>query len=136
MNKISYIVLVVISVLFFYACKGKNAEKNNADAKSDSTKTTEVKVDDAKLLLGEWSLDLIGVNKSDVEFNITFSEGGKFLMVTTGASFDGTYEMNDKKIKIKTKAGDDSWNLVSISKDKLVVFDNNPKNKTEMTFTR
>ena len=57
-------------------------------------------------------------------------------MVTTGASFDGTYEMNDKKIKIKTKAGDDSWNLVSISKDKLVVFDNNPKNKTEMTFTR
>ena len=102
MNKISYIVLVVISVLFFYACKGKNAEKNNADANSDSTKTTEVKVDDAKLLLGEWSLDLIGVNKSDVEFNITFSEGGKFLMVTTGASFDGTYEMNDKKIKIKT----------------------------------
>ncbi len=129
-------ILISLSV-FFIACKGKNTEKNDADVKSDSTKTTEVKVDDAKLLLGEWSLEKVGADKSDLEFNITFSEGGKFMMVTAkGESFDGTYERADKKLKIKTKAGEDNWDIVSVSKDKLVLFDNNPKNKTEMTFSR
>jgi hypothetical protein len=135
MNKITFLFLLSFTVLVFSCRNNKTGEEKKEGEKIEDTKAKEV-VSDQKLLQGEWELEMVGEEPASVSGNVIFNSDGKVTFKYNHDLIEGTYTLNDKKIKIKTAQGEDNWDLKSVTADKLVVFDNNPKVKQNLTFSK
>jgi hypothetical protein len=90
-------------------------------------------------LIGKWQLSKVGnetLSASDTDASIEFTKEGKMIFIVDGDSSISKWELNKEEnaiIQSNAKNEKKNWNIVSISKHRLVYTEQNDTSKITLT---
>lgn len=130
MKAVKFLMLLTVFFAVFAACKGKKTDKpedkkdettTTATTNSNTTTTTAASLD------GEWTIKSIN-GEATKDMTMTFS--GSDITVTTAKGSDkATFTKEGNMLLVKSKEGDDKWEIKTHTDKELIFADTKTKNE-------